>query len=98
MIWVNIDNTLPKIGECILVETKHCKYNFQTAIYNGLNFLSTDDKTIIKNIEYWGYINHKVNVSSKDQTCPKCRTSNYVKTSVLCENWHCLRCDNVWHK
>jgi phage FluMu protein Com len=47
----------------------------------------------------WESVDSDTQISnSKVVVCPKCKTSDYVKTSVLTFNWHCLRCDNVWPK
>jgi hypothetical protein len=54
--WNNVNDIMPEKNKYVLVETRFCKYPFITGYFNGINWINCDDKTIIKNIEYWADI------------------------------------------
>lgn len=56
MNWIDVSEKLPKKGEYVLIKTEYCKYPYCIGFYNGVNWICTDDKTNILNVNYWCYL------------------------------------------
>jgi len=53
MNWINIKDKLPEKGEYVLIKAEYCKYPYCVGLYNGINWISADDKTKILNVQNW---------------------------------------------
>jgi hypothetical protein len=56
--WYHKDTVMPDLHEYVIIETKYCKYKRCVGFYNGVNWISADDKNKIQNVEYWSKINY----------------------------------------
>lgn len=55
--WYHTNSVMPRRNEYVLIETTNCKYPACVGFFNGVNWLSADDKSEILNVQYWAKIN-----------------------------------------
>lgn len=54
--WHHVDNAMPEPNEYVLIETRSCRYPACVGFFNGVNWISLDEKTEISNIIHWATI------------------------------------------
>ena len=57
MLFISIEEQLPKNNEYVLVKTPFCKYPAAVAYWNGTDWIDTTDKCKIMNVEWWRPLN-----------------------------------------
>jgi hypothetical protein len=56
ILWHSVNDAMPKRNEYVLIETRFCRYPACVGYYNGVDWISADDKTKIMNTINWAEI------------------------------------------